>query len=396
MAASKNRRQVQESSDEDEGAGARLEAPVELRDPRKTLRHLFLQSLISRRCVKLTLAKKIYSKCLDLCGLDDSISFERFIAELEEPLSVIHLDIKTTRDQETGEAYVSLINTVSDSVAKLATDYTAVEIAHFRAIIESIMTAPQMAYSISMKDAVRCYKGEKRADGQRVIKSLLAKGWLSLHPSQHLTLSTRALAELNSYLRETFNAEDDDEDTDARHRAVVDCDSCLAMVTSGYACPNEDCAIRLHTFCAPHKLGAAGKCPDHLNGGDERCQQQWISVSGKFVGTPVGIDAIVGADFENTQDDDLEETSPARPTASKKKRASGGSKGASKGKKSRRSKDDDDEEEDELEDDDDEEDEAEESDVPTPKARTSSRRRSSTVNAFVDDEADGEDEEMYE
>lgn len=42
--------------------------------------------------------------------------------------------------------------------------------------IEAIMTAPQMAYGISMKHAVRCYKGEKRADGQRVIKSLLAKG----------------------------------------------------------------------------------------------------------------------------------------------------------------------------------------------------------------------------
>lgn len=38
------------------------------------------------------------------------------------------------------------------------------------------MTAPEMSYCISMKDAVRCYKGEKRADGQRVIKSLLAKG----------------------------------------------------------------------------------------------------------------------------------------------------------------------------------------------------------------------------
>lgn len=93
---------------------------------------------------------------LPLCRptVDDLISFERFVAELEDPLSAIHLDIKTTRDQETGEAYVSLvslkvlhslltvqltcllqINTVSDAVAKLATDYSAVEIAHFRAIV---------------------------------------------------------------------------------------------------------------------------------------------------------------------------------------------------------------------------------------------------------------------
>lgn len=43
-------------------------------------------------------------------AVDDSISFERFVAELEDPLSAIHLDIKTTRDQETGEAYVSLVS----------------------------------------------------------------------------------------------------------------------------------------------------------------------------------------------------------------------------------------------------------------------------------------------
>lgn len=42
--------------------------------------------------------------------------------------------------------------------------------------IDAIMTARHMAYCITMKDAQRCYKGEKRADGQRVIKSLLAKG----------------------------------------------------------------------------------------------------------------------------------------------------------------------------------------------------------------------------
>lgn len=57
-------------------------------------------------------------------------------------------------------------------------------------------------------------------------------GWLVLHPSQHLSLSTRALAELNTYLRDTFNAQDDDDETDPRHRAVVDCDNCLAIVTS--------------------------------------------------------------------------------------------------------------------------------------------------------------------
>lgn len=56
-------------------------------------------------------------------------------------------------------------------------------------------------------------------------------GWLTLHPSQYLTLSTRTLAELNTYLRQTYN-EQDDEEVDKRYRAVVDCNFCLGIATS--------------------------------------------------------------------------------------------------------------------------------------------------------------------
>lgn len=105
------------------------------------------------------------------------------------------------------------------------------------------MEAPDMAYCVTMKDALRCVKSPMtRSAGQGLVKSLIAKGelstrsalapnpdslllkqgWLTLHPSQHLTLSTRALAELGTYLRETFDEEGQ----------IVDCNSCLGIVTS--------------------------------------------------------------------------------------------------------------------------------------------------------------------
>lgn len=80
--------------------------------------------------------------------------------------------------------------------------------------------------------------------------------------------------------------------------------------------------------------------------------RQWIPVAGqgKFVGTPVGLEAIVG-DFDHSQTDDAMESSPA-----KKKRTNGASKSkaSQKSKKGKgRAAASDDEEEDELEDDDD-------------------------------------------
>lgn len=88
---------------------------------------------------------------------------------------------------------------MSDSISKLATEYTASEVTHFRNIVrricswlavqtlinfvmgvppqvEHIMTAPKMSYCISMKDALRCSSTGTRAAGQNVIRSLVAKG----------------------------------------------------------------------------------------------------------------------------------------------------------------------------------------------------------------------------
>lgn len=70
MAVFKNRSRAQNSSGHDSDGAGRAQGAVELKDPRKTLQHLFLQSLIARRSMKSTVAKSIYNKCLDLCGCE--------------------------------------------------------------------------------------------------------------------------------------------------------------------------------------------------------------------------------------------------------------------------------------------------------------------------------------
>ncbi|GAA5890608.1 hypothetical protein JCM5296_004313 [Sporobolomyces johnsonii] len=395
MAPSQSRRRAVASPEDEEivhqqhdsDNDAELDA-LELSDPQKTCRHLFLQSLITRRSMTFELARKVYKECTKLCGIENSDPLENFIAQMEPGLSMCGLDIKQTRDQETGTPLFVLINSIQDDPAKLATEYKAEEIAFFKAVVEKIILAPRLSYSVSQTDAVRCAKAPvTKTVAIQLIKSLLAKGWLTLHPSGRLILSPRSLVELAPYLRDTFQDEEE-EDATPRERPVVDCNLCLGIVTSGYACPNEDCGVRLHTFCVSQRLGNSGQCPDRLTnpGG---CNQKWPQdpATRKFVGVPIGVSALGlgnGADGHPTSqmsDDDHEET----PQPSKKRRASG-AVAAKKGNGKKRTQDDDEDDDEEMED--------EPSTSVSPAATRKSGRSTANKKCVAIGGEDSDDDEM--
>lgn len=136
-----------------------------------------------------------------------------FIAGLEGPLAELGLEIKKTKDQETGVNYYVLVRLMSDccgcmddtdtrnidqhisrrsvkardriqpdrnrspsSYRELGLQEGAVLLAEHDPQIEQIMTAPDLTYCISLKDALRCVKVGNREAGQRIIRSFVAKG----------------------------------------------------------------------------------------------------------------------------------------------------------------------------------------------------------------------------
>ncbi|KAG0665007.1 hypothetical protein C6P46_000633 [Rhodotorula mucilaginosa] len=383
VAGSSKQRQKNQANGIQAAYDAELDA-LELDHPDKTLRHLFLQTLMSRKVIPLDTARELYKHCVKLCKVKHPDAFETFVAELEPGLSLCGLDIKTTRDQDSGASFIALVNTIEDEVAKLATDYKAEEIAFFRAVVDKIMTARKLAYSTPSDEAVRLAKAPiTKANAMQLLTSFLANGWLSLHSSGRLMLSPRSLLELAPYLRETFSQGEDPNDEDApeceQERTIVDCNLCMSIVTSGYACPNKDCGIRLHTFCVAQRLGQDGRCPARLDPNNANaCQQIWPRdpTTRKFYGTVVGVLAFEEAGDDNDDDDDDDDeddndmsSMAAGSSAVKGKKrkattsasASGKGKGggrkkaaAPKKKRSRANEDEDEDEEDELEDDDDE------------------------------------------
>lgn len=94
-------------------------------------------------------------------------------------------------------------------------------------------------------------------------------GWLTCHPGRWLTLSPRATTELAPYLREKYAAEEDENDLDPDEIGYVECQQCRTIVTSGWACPNAACGVRLHRHCASGALsGRQGVCAASINDPD--------------------------------------------------------------------------------------------------------------------------------
>ncbi|BGP14349.1 hypothetical protein JCM10213_004476 [Rhodosporidiobolus nylandii] len=383
------------SDDEDAANGNALQKELDelkLQNPEKTCRHLFLQTLMNRRTMSFELAKEVYAKCIEVCGVRDAESLETFIAQLEPGLSLCGLDIKATRDQDTGKGMYVLVNTIQDEPAKLATEYTAVEIAFFKAIVEKIMTAPHLAYNINQQDAARLAKAPLTKTGAiQLLKSFLAKGWLSLHSSGRLILSPRTLLELSPYLRETFN--DDEDDDDPHNRAVVDCNYCLNIVTSGYACPNLECGIRLHTFCVAQQVNDGGRCPDRLNQDKAHpCEQIWPRhpETRRYIGVPIGVAALADDDeADQTQnfESELNDVDMSTPATGKRGK---GRKSVTKGKGRKKAQDSEEEEEDELMDED--EDEGSHAATSPSATRKSSRTGGKKRVVPPSDEEDEDDE----
>lgn len=60
-------KRAREAESDEEGDHERDLANLDIKDPVKTCRHLFLQALISRRTMPLDLADALYKECVRLC-----------------------------------------------------------------------------------------------------------------------------------------------------------------------------------------------------------------------------------------------------------------------------------------------------------------------------------------
>ncbi|BFZ61207.1 hypothetical protein YB2330_002266 [Saitoella coloradoensis] len=240
--------------------------------------HAFLQAMMARRAVPLPEAVEVL-KAIQTQALGDHRpgdepyvdegTVDDFIAIINDGISDLELEIRKTVHQKDGVPVWALVNTTSDEIAKVATNHNASEIAFFRLLLNDIFihkNTPQAeVMAVSSIDALRHGRHEDvkltQQMTERVLEKFVEEGWLECSDEAYYTLSPRTLLELQTYLQQEYNG-DEDEDGNAIVR-IKSCRACKDIITHGQRCSNMRCECRFHDFCATRFFTGSRqtKCP---------------------------------------------------------------------------------------------------------------------------------------
>ncbi|KAK0459645.1 Nse1 non-SMC component of SMC5-6 complex-domain-containing protein [Desarmillaria tabescens] len=227
------------------------------------VQRVFLQAVLSRGVLSENLAKILWARSVQVVkAVDENVniqytgsdaSWDDFVAKVNKSLDALDLGFRLVQDEWTGKRMYVLANLKDDEVAQLATDYTAGEIAFFKAVVEQIMLAPHEAYSVSSLAALREVSQVKptmsKSQAEDVLTSFVANGWLLKSKRGRYSLSVRTQLELQPYLKNTYP---DD---------ILECTICQEMVTKGFACHTPNCKVRVHKHCFIQTRKHRSSCP---------------------------------------------------------------------------------------------------------------------------------------
>ncbi|KAJ3915764.1 Nse1 non-SMC component of SMC5-6 complex-domain-containing protein [Lentinula edodes] len=333
------------------------------------VQRLFLQAIFSRGILSENLAKVLWKKCVEAVKAADEhveVSYsnteeawDEFIQGVNTSLNDLDFEFKSIQDEVDSKRLFAMVNRKDDELAQVATDYNAVEIMYFKAIVEQIMLARNESFSVSSLAALREVSAGKdkmnltKSQAEVLLGSFVANGWLLRSKRGRYSLSSRSLLELLPYIKSTYSEE------------MIECTICHEVLTKGVACKRDNCKARMHYHCFKAYRRRKSACPV--------CSLDWpqnVTDDGLL---PVGELAIRDGDdgirqTRDTVDSDDDEEMEDEPTQTETKSRQPQRSQAGKKGKSKKKNDDSEEEADEKDETDEEEAEA------TPPRRRSTRQ----------------------
>ncbi|KAF3927526.1 hypothetical protein AA313_de0202460 [Arthrobotrys entomopaga] len=170
------------------------------------------------------------------------------IHAIQNTISRFDLDLRDMLDQEDGKRYYALINSANDEIIRFATTHTPDEISFFKRLLDEMFDTSNTIYAeimaVTSMRAISLNKNPPSERENRVITTedtnggeatqivagagvgltkqeaedcltrFVDEGWLECDVAGFHYLSTRALLELEIYLKETYNVEEEEENED--------------------------------------------------------------------------------------------------------------------------------------------------------------------------------------
>lgn len=236
-----------------------------------------------------------------------------YIHPLNSLLSPFDLEIRRSFHQLTREEIFALVNTTSDAMTQMATAHSPDEIAYVKRLLDAMFEGNNTVekevmavHAVQARGLARVSGGGHGDDGgrsgrdyhndngdtqfswnhqnnssssnnssltqsqaEKVLEAMELEGWFekstvvmggrSSSSSRNerrkviwYTLTPRALMELQQWLVDTYNHEEEEEEAEENeetHQKIKFCKACRQIVTMGQRCPKMTCNVRLHHDC---------------------------------------------------------------------------------------------------------------------------------------------------
>lgn len=153
------------------------------------------------------------------------------IDKINQDISDLDFEIRRTIQQADCSDIWVLCNTTSDSLTQLATMHTPHEIAYFKALLNCIFiknnTKRAEVLAVAKMEAVREANEVNltKAQAEVALDQFVSETWLQRSQAHYFSLTARSLIELQGYLKDTFN---DNEDGTI---ALKSCYACKEFIT---------------------------------------------------------------------------------------------------------------------------------------------------------------------
>jgi len=183
-------------------------------------RFAFLQAIIEKKWLKETAAKELFKDLNNMSG--GGASYEDTIAQINQDLNLLLLQIRRTTSPNDNTRYVGFVNKENDEIAKNnGTGFSSQQVQYLRCLIEAIAVDPDAdkgVGSISSMEAMHVdqeHNATQATQGggmkpmsltskEEAIKLFIKDGWLSNatdHPGYY-SLGVRTFLELPGMLLE--------------------------------------------------------------------------------------------------------------------------------------------------------------------------------------------------
>lgn len=203
------------------------------------LQTLFSQNALTENNLRAVIAELVYG------GNREEVTREvinETIATINEDLSDLDFEIRRTIEQIECKNIWVLCNTTSDELTQMATHHSAKDIAFFKILLELIFvknnTRRAEVFAVSKMDAVQHSTGAglTKAQGEAVLQQFVDESWLQQSSKGFYSPTARTLMELQGYLQETYNDEDEDEEGESNNggsaaKVIKSCHACREFLT---------------------------------------------------------------------------------------------------------------------------------------------------------------------